>query len=146
MLNQPTPASAIVPQLDHEGVCIVLARVRGDLEDLLASPRTPHALAPDLRDALVFVKRAAGTNYTSWAATPERRCPVCGNDPSEHDWEAHHAEQQADPTPPLIAYREDDAWEPDYDAYDLARDDPYADDGIPFELTAAGLRAAAGVA
>ena len=145
-MNDPTPAVSSVAQPDFEDLAIQLAALRGTLEDLAAAPSTPATLLADLDAARTLIRRCQGTVYTAWAATPERRCPVCGNDPSEHDWEAHHAEQQADPTPPLIAYHEDDAWEPDYDAYDLERDDPYTDDGIPFELTEAGLRAAAGVA
>jgi hypothetical protein len=99
------PAAPIVAQPDHEATCIVLAAIRGRLEDLLAGPGTPAACRADLQAALVLVKRAAGSNYVSWAAAPD----------------------------------EPEDWEPDFD-------DPYADEAVVFELTEAGLRAAAGVA
>jgi hypothetical protein len=106
MQASTAPAGTIVAQPDHEQTCVVLARVRGDLENLLAGPTTPAALAPDLQAALALVKRAAGSNFIAWASAPDAA--------------------------------DDDA--PDFDA-----DDPYADEPLPFDLTEAGLAAAAGV-
>jgi hypothetical protein len=125
MAATTTPATPILP--DWTDLVITIARCRGDLENLLASPSTPPVLTAELQVALGAIKRLQGSAYVAWSAAPDE--PEDG------------APAPADPTPPLVVYREADAWEPDFNP-----DDPYADDGVPFELTEQGLRAAVGVA
>jgi hypothetical protein len=64
-VSSQTSANPILP--DPAATCIALAHIRGQLEDLIASPSTPNPCLCDLLSALVLVRRAAGSNYLSWA-------------------------------------------------------------------------------